>query len=98
MKTRGFNYLPAVRLGRKEQGLIYYLSHNYFLLPEDKRRIIDEHIEAVGGENASALRRYMTTDDTAVRICLDEYIGSPNSIYMMQREYYETFPLSRILS
>ena len=39
MKTRDFNYLPAVRLGRRKQGLIYYLSHNYHNLPPKKREI-----------------------------------------------------------
>lgn len=39
MKTRGFNYLPSIQLGKKKQGLIYYISHNYYLLPATVRAV-----------------------------------------------------------
>ena len=97
MKTLDFNYLPAVHLGRRKQGLIYYLSHNYHQLPTKKRKIIDEHIARVGGAHPDALKRYMTTDDPITAICAECYIGSPNTVYSMQRDYYERFPLERIL-
>lgn len=97
MKTRDFNYLPGVRLGRRKQGLIYYLSHNYHFLPKRKQEIIDAHIARVGGTHTDALKRYMTTDDPIAVICAECFIGSPNTIYSMQREYYEQFPFGRIL-
>lgn len=97
MKTRDFNYLPAVRLGRRKQGLIYYLSHNYHNLPPKKRKIIDAYITSIAGEHAKALKRYMTTEDSAAIICMEEFIGSPSTLYSLQRTYYELFPIGRIL-
>lgn len=97
MKTRGFNYLPSIQLGKKKQGLIYYISHNYYLLPAGKRAVIDEHCVAVGGKYAQALKRFMTSEDGIAKICIEHYIGSPTTIYRLQREYYEKFPLQELI-
>lgn len=75
MKTRGFNFLPSIRLGKKKQGLIYYISHNYYLLPAGKRAVIDEHGVAVGGKYAQALKRFMTSEDE-----LDKYAKERGAI------------------
>lgn len=97
MKTRGFNFLPSIRLGKKKQGLIYYLSHSYYLLPASKRAVIDKHCDAVGGIHSAALKRLMTSDDEIAKICIEYYIGSPTTLYRLQREYYEKFPLQELI-
>lgn len=94
MKNREhFSKLPSVKLGVCKQGLIFYISRNYYNFSPAKRAIMDDAFEKAGGIYASALKKFMTTSETAVKICIDENIGSVTTLYNVTRRYYECFPL-----
>lgn len=98
MKNREhFSKLPSVKLGVCKQGLIFYISRNYYNFSQSKRDIMDQTFEKAGGLYAAALKRFMTTSETAVKICIDENIASVTTLYNVVRRYYECFPLYRFL-
>ena len=97
MKNReNFSKLPSVKLGVCEQGLIFYISRNYYNFSQPKRDVMDQTFEKAGGIYAGALKRFMTTSETAVKICIDENIASVTTLYNVARRYTEHFPLYRI--
>lgn len=94
MKNREhFSKLPSVKLGVCKQGLIFYISRNYYNFSQAKRDIMDQTFEKAGGIYATALKKFMTTSETAVKICIDENIASVTTLYSVMRRYYECFPL-----
>ncbi len=96
MKNREhFSKIPSVKLGVCKQGLIFYLCRNYYRFSEKKRAVMDEAFAKAGGDYAAALKRFMTTSDTAVKICIDEHIGSVTTLYTVVRRLYDEFPLGR---
>lgn len=98
MKNREhFSKLPSVRLNVNKQGLIFYISRNYCDYSAPRKAILDDTFEKAGGIYAKALKRFMTTTDTAVEICIDENIGSVTTLYNIVRRYYEHFPLYKFL-
>lgn len=92
-KRENFSKLASVKLNINKQGLIFYINRNYYRFSEKKRRILDCQYECIGGEYAAALKRYMTSSDTLTKICIDEHIASPSTIYPLVRRFYENFPL-----
>lgn len=96
MKNREhFSKIPSVKLGVNKQGMVFYLCRNYYNFSESKRKIMDEAFERAGGDYAAALKRFMTSSDTAVKVCMDEHIGSVTTLYTVVRRLYECFPLGR---
>ena len=98
MKKRGrFHLLAIDSVSEPRQGLIFYFCRCYSELPEDKRRILDELYERVGGTNAAALRAVMETDESFVKICRDHYIASPTTLCRLRAKLYLEFPLDKLL-
>lgn len=94
-KREQFSKLHSVSLNANKQGLVFYICRNYNNFSEPKRRILDETFEKAGGYYTAALKKFMTTSETAVKICIDEHIGSPSTLYITVRKLYETFPLHK---
>ena len=90
-----FHPRSAVRLSGNKQGLIFYLCRNYASLSPRKQAILDECFDEAGGEYAAALKAYMTTAESSVKICLEHYIGSENTLHILARRFYECFPIER---
>lgn len=98
MKSRRkFHILKIEHLSEDRQGLIFYICRCYSDLPEHKKRRLDELFEKIGGANAAALRLAMTTDESFVKICLDHYIGSPNTLHVLVRRFFSSFPLEEFI-
>ena len=99
MKKRGrFHVLNIERVSEERQGLIFYICRNLELLTPEKRRIVDDLILRIGGDNAEALRRFVTTDDSAQSICTQYYIGSTNTLCNLRRRFFLEFPLEDVVS
>lgn len=96
MKNREhFSKIPSVKLGVNKQGLVFYVCRNYYNFSEPKQKVMDEVFERAGGDYAPALKRFMTSSDTAVKVCMDNNIGSVSTLYTVVRRLYEMFPLGR---
>ncbi|MCI8387110.1 MAG: hypothetical protein HFE63_01420 [Clostridiales bacterium] len=96
-KRENFSRLASVKLNVSKQGLIFYINRNYYRFSEKKQQLLDRQYERIGGEYANALRRYMLTADTMTKICFEEHIASPSTIYPLVRRFYEEFPLGEFL-
>lgn len=98
MKNRDhFTKLSSVKLGVNKQGLVFYICRNYYNFGEGKRKIMDDAFEKAGGDYAPALKRFMTSADTAVKVCIDHNIGSEKTLYIVVRRLYEIFPLNKFM-
>lgn len=96
MKSRDrFHPLNIPGMDADRQGLIFYLCRNYKNLPDDKKQILDDRFREVGGEHEMALRELLTTAEPIVGICMRHYIGSPNTLCVLRRRYYEGFPIDK---
>ena len=98
MKKRGkFHPLRIEGVPEAQQGLIFYLCLCYKHLPEHKRHILDEYYERIGKQHAAALRAMMQTDESFVKICMDNYIASQTTLNRLRNKFYKGFPLDEIL-
>ncbi len=98
MKSRKkFHVLSIEGISEAKQGLIFYICRNLELLSPDKQRVINNLFTRVGGEHAAALRRFVTTETSAQRICTEYYIGSVNTLCSLRRQFYIEFPLDEIM-
>ena len=86
-----FRYKRGVHLGYNRQGYIYFTSLLYRELPQEKRDIIDELCKKCGGDDAAALKRYVTTSASVVYITQNYYL-SKSKLYRLAKKYYEAFP------
>lgn len=86
-----FKYKPSIRLSYERQGYIYFKSLSYNTLRESEREAIDELCQKAGGEYREALFKFVTTDTSATKICMEHYL-SKATLYRLVKRYYETFP------
>lgn len=72
------------------QGLIFFLSGNYGMLPEELREMIRESCRAAAGRsgNARALQEYMTKGKTKVAVMMKYHIASETTVDRMVRAYF----------
>ena len=98
MKSRKkFHILRVSHISEEQQGLIFYICRCYPDLPEHKRACLDKLFDEVGGVHSAALRAAMTTDESFVKICLEHYIGSTNTLHVLVRRFFERFPLDEMM-
>lgn len=86
-----FRLKRSIDLDYNHQGYVYFLSRCYRDLKPERQIEIMAICSAAGGEHASALFEFVTTDATATAICLKYYI-SKATLYRVVKRYYESFP------
>ena len=89
----GFRYKRGLRESYARQVYIYGTSLNYKNLSAAQQRKIRELCEKAAGDHAEALFDFVTTDMTAVAVCMKYHIASRSTLYNAQKIYYESFPL-----
>lgn len=89
----GFRYKRGIRASYKRQIYIYAVSLNFKDLSSTQQRKIRELCEKAAGDHAEALFDFVTTDMTAVAVCMKHNIASRSTLYNAQKIYYENFPL-----
>ena len=85
----GFRYKRGIRVDYDRQGYIFFLCRRFRHLPKEKQRVIRDLIEQAGGEYSRALFRFLTTKESAVKICREEYL-SEATLYRAVKRFYET--------
>lgn len=87
-----FREWKGAKVSYNRQGYIFFVSRMYKELPKKKKAAIDELCLKIGGvEYADALKEFMTTDKSAVSVCLKHYL-SKETLYRYVRRYYTEFP------
>ena len=90
MERRKFSRL---RTGQRYemQGLIYFLSGNYELLPADLRKTVRESCRAAAGRsgNYEALLEYVTKGRSKTAVMLKYHIASETTVDRMVRRYFQ---------
>lgn len=85
-----FRKIRSIKLPYKKQGYIRFTCWNYEDLPQKTQALINRICAEVGGEDAPALREFLTTDKTAVAVAM-KYFVRENKLYDMRREFYIRF-------
>ncbi len=89
LEWRRFNRL---RTGQRYevQGLIFFLSSNYRVLPEELRRLVRESCRAAAGKsgNYDAIFEYMTKGKTKTAVMMRYHIASETTVDRMVRTYF----------
>ena len=88
-----FRSKRGIRASYARQIYIYGVSLNYRNLTPAQQGKIDRLCETWGKENRDALFEFVTTDATAVAVCMKHHIASRTTLYRMVKDYYENFPL-----
>lgn len=88
----GFRRKAGVNRPYEEQGYIYFKSRMYQRLPEKDKKMIRDLCAECAGDYFTALFRFVTTDDTATKICMEEYV-SRSTLYRCVRKYYGRFKI-----
>ena len=88
-----FRYKRGIRASYARQAYIYGTSLNYQNLSAAQQRKIEKLCEQSAGEYAEALFDFVTTDTTAVAVCMKHHIASRTTLYNAVKIYYENFPL-----
>lgn len=70
-----FRYRKSRKLKYNEQGLIYFMCHNYKMMPKDIQEKIEDTCIKACGDYWKAVFEYMTTNKTFVKICMEHYIS-----------------------
>lgn len=87
-----FREWKGAKVSYNWQGYIFFVSRNYKELSREKRALIDALCLKIGGEDyAAALKEFMTSDRSAVSVCMRHYL-SKGTLYRYVRRYYEEFP------
>lgn len=87
-----FREWKGAKVSYNRQGYIFFISRNYKELSREKRAAIDALCRKIGGEDyAAALKEFMTSDRSAVSVCM-RYCLSKGTLYRYVRRYYEEFP------
>ena len=86
----GFKIKSGVNLSYEEQAYIWAYSRLYKRLCAAERAKIRALCQKSAGAYAEALLDYVTTDDTATRICLRHNI-SRATLYRCVQKYYMGF-------
>ena len=87
-----FKFKPGINVSYERQGYIYFKSLSYATLPKSEKEAIDELCQRVSGEYKDALFKFVTTDISATKICMENYL-SKATLYRLVKRYYEEFPL-----
>ena len=85
-----FKFRKNLKISYQKQGYIHFTSHNYSKLKKADKDVIDELCRVAGGEYASALKRFMTTDTTAMAVCID-YFLSKATLYRCVDRYFKLY-------
>lgn len=85
-----FKFRKHLGIPYQVQGYIHFKSHNYHRLSDHERSEIDELCHLAGGEYEAALRRFLITDVTATKVCID-YFLSKATLYRCVDKYYKMF-------
>lgn len=85
-----YRYKKSVRVSYDKQGYIYFFSRLYNELDPDAQAYIRKIAGEAGGEHAEAVMRYVTTDDSATKICAECYL-SKATLHRAVAKYYELF-------
>lgn len=88
-----FRYKRGIQASYARQIYIYGTSLNYENLSEAQQRKIRKLCEKAAGDHAEALFDFVTTDMTAVAVCMKHHIASRTTLYNAVKIYYESFPL-----
>lgn len=86
-----FKYKRSVGGDYARQGYIYFTSLRFRELGERRQERIRTLCHEVGGEYASALFEFVTTETTATAVCLKHCL-SRSQLYRIVGEYYRNFP------
>lgn len=86
-----FRYKKGIRVPYRRQGLIYFLCRNVDRLPPEKRKKLKRLCNEAAGEYSAALWAYLTTEKTAVAVCMEFYL-SQETLFRVQKRFYENFP------
>lgn len=70
-----FRYRKSRNLKYNEQGLIYFLCHNYHKMPQNVQEMIKNRCKNTCGHHWSAVFDYMTTDKSFISVCMKHYIS-----------------------
>ena len=87
----GFKFKRSIRVSYERQGYIYFLCRRIGMLPREQQEVLRALCSKAGGANARALWRFLTTSDSATKICMEEYC-SQATLYRCVKRFYETFP------
>ena len=88
-----FRYKRGIRASYARQIYIYGTSLNYKNLSVAQQEKIRKLCEKSAGIYAEALFDFVTTDATAVAVCMKHHIASRTTLYHAVKIYYENFPL-----
>ena len=70
-----FRYRKSRNLKYNEQGLIYFLCHNYHKMPQNVQEMIKNRCKNTCGHHWNAVFDYMTTDKSFISVCMKHYIS-----------------------
>ena len=70
-----FRYRKSHNLTYNEQGLIYFVCHNYRRMPPGIKQKIEQRSKSACGCYWQAVLDYMTTDKSFIQICMQYYIS-----------------------
>ena len=86
------NRFARIRTGQSYEvlGLIYFVSHNLDIMPQQVRGLVRDACDAAAGRsgNGQALYAYMTTDLSKLAVMRRYHIASETGIDRMVRRYY----------
>ena len=86
-----YRFKRSVRVPYNRQACIYHFARMYRELPPEQQTQIKALCDKHGGEYRDALFAFVTTDDSAIKICQQHYIGK-DTLYRVVRKFYEAFP------
>lgn len=87
---RRFKVLRSVRKSWEEQGYIFFCCRTYGRQPQKVRQKIDRLCASAGGEYATALKAYLTTDADWIWICR-KYAISESTLDRIRRRFFESW-------
>ncbi len=85
-----FRFKPGICVPYERQGVVYFTSRTYRDQPERVKRKIEGLCRTCAGEYWRALFEFVTTDESATKICMEHYIGRA-TLFRAVKKYYESF-------
>ncbi len=87
----GFRVKKSIPLSADRQGYVYFRSRMYRELGERRQSVIRALCRDAGGEYASAVLEFVTSDAGATAICMRHHL-SRETLDRAVRKYYLNFP------
>ncbi len=87
-----FRYKKSVGIPYERQGYIYFKSLLFETMSEEDRERIRAICKEAGGEYETALMRFVSTHEGAVKICMEFHI-SRSTLERAVRRYYRLWPM-----